>query len=420
MQKTQNVGNAQDCIKSQNPKISQMSLKDVLLSKGAEYAPFDVMRVHRIYKHIAPLLGFETIFNKKCKVIHIMGTNGKGSTGRFLTMGLAQHKKRVLHFSSPHIFNFNERFFVCREDYCGDIDENELELAHKILWGIESVREASYFEYATFLALLLARDCEYLVLEAGVGDEYDSTSVISADISVFTLIGLDHKDMLGESLGEIALTKLKAMSGRVILARQNHKEVENLALNLATQKGLECELWQDIHADKRLRDEAQDFTEYCQRYTLPSFLRENLHNAMRVMWHYGMNFDFNSLPILCLRGRCERFKSNIVLDVGHNLDGAKVLCEYLSGKQVILVYNSYADKDIEAILRELLPIIKKVLILYAERTRICPREKLVHILQTLGVEYEDFELRKINDEEQYLVFGSFSVVELFLQQYKGM
>ena len=394
-------------------------LDEVLLSKGAEYAPFDVMRVHRIYKGIAPICGFENVFGKQCKVIHIMGTNGKGSTGRFITMGLAQHKKKALHFSTPHIFGFNERFYIAKEDYQGDIEQKELEAAHQELWSIPLAREASYFEYATFLALLLAREYEYLVFEAGVGGEYDSTSVIQANVSVFTLIGLDHQEMLGSSIKEIALTKLKAMSGQVILARQNDKEVEHLAQEIAQQKGLKCELWQDIHTAERLRDEVEDFTKYCKKNALAAFLCENLYTAMRVLQYFGMYFDFTSLNPLSLRGRCERLSAHIVLDVGHNLDGARVLREYFGAKQVILVYNSYADKDIEAILRELLPIIKKVLILYPNNPRICPKEKLTNILQMLAIEYEDFDMAQMREDEEYLVFGSFSVIEAFLQQYRG-
>ncbi len=102
------------------------------------------------------------------------------------------------------------------------------------------MREASYFEYATFLALVLGMEYEYLVLEAGVGGEFDSTSVVLANVSVFTLIGLDHQEMLGENIEQIAKTKLKAMSGYTILARQNYRQVERIALEIALQKGVEC------------------------------------------------------------------------------------------------------------------------------------------------------------------------------------
>ena len=389
-----------------------LSLSEVLVSKGAEYAPFDTSRAKRIYNAIAPIFGFEKV---KCKVIHIIGTNGKGSTGRFITMGLEQYKKSVLHFSSPHLFNFNERFFVSEKDFRGEISQSKLESIHQKLWAIESVREASYFEYATFLALVLGMEYEYLVLEAGVGGEFDSTSVVLANVSVFTLIGLDHQEMLGENIEQIAKTKLKAMSGYTILARQNYRQVENLALEIASQKALQCALWEGM--DKILGEQEKAFYEYVKRYNLPVFLQENLSNAMRVLAFFGMKFDFPTLAKLSLRGRCEILAKNIVLDVGHNIDGARALRAFLGDKKVNLVYNSYIEKDIRAILCELLPNIKKVLILSVQNLRICPRWRLIEILESLQISFMDFDIAMMKESETYLVFGSFSVAQEFLQQY---
>ncbi|MCX2716389.1 Mur ligase family protein [Helicobacter sp. MIT 21-1697] len=395
-----------------------LNLSQVLQSKGAEYAPFDPMRAHRIYAGIASKCGFKEHFDTKCKVIHIIGTNGKGSTGRFITMGLEQQGKSVLHFSSPHIFRFNERYYLSNASHKGEVDDAVLEAAHQLLWCMECTHEASYFEYATFLALILAKECEYLVLESGVGGEFDSTHILRADVSVFTLIGLDHQEMLGESVREIALTKLRAMDTRAIIARQNEREVENLAQEIAKQKGIACDLWQELDTDEAFKEQRDAFRDYVRTYHLPRFLCDNLHNAMRTLAVFGMKFDFKNLGELTLRGRCEVLAPHIVLDVGHNLDGARVLKEQFIEKQVNLVYNSYVEKDIEAILRELLPIIKKVLIISVENYRICPRERLIDILTKLGIVYEDFNIHILSQNESYLVFGSFSVVQKFLQEYK--
>lgn len=392
-----------------------MSLNEVLLSKGAEYAPFDTSRAKRIYDSIVPIFGFDKCFGTRCKVIHIIGTNGKGSTGRFITMGLSQQGKRVLHFSSPHLFEFNERFFVSNGEFQGDIPRDRLESIHQKLWAIESVREASYFEYATFLALVLGMEYEYLVLEAGVGGEFDSTSVIKANVSVFTLIGLDHQEMLGEHIEQIATTKLRAMSEYAILARQNHKEVEQITREIALQKGAKCVLWEGL--EEILGGQKEAFYQYAKRYKLPLFLQENLSTAMRVMAFFGMEFDFLRLGRLSLRGRCEILAKNIVLDVGHNIDGARALRAFLGKKKLNLVYNSYIEKDIEAILRELLPNIKKVLILSVENSRICPKERLIKTLEALQVAFMDFDMAMMSESEEYLVFGSFSVAQEFLRQY---
>lgn len=399
------------------------SLQNVLDSKGAEYAPFDKGRMARIYANIDRHFGFKAHFAKHCKVIHILGTNGKGSSGRFITMGLRQYGKNVLHFSSPHILNFNERFFLSFGAYCGDVSSERLESSHRALWSIADIREASYFEYATFLAMHLALECEYFVCEAGVGGEYDSTSSIAAHISLYTLIGLDHVDMLGEHISQIALTKLKAMQGACIIARQNEKIVESMALDMAKQKHLACELWQDIALDSRFSNQISAFQSYVATYQLPNFLADNLHNAMRVLWTLGMKFDFNTLGALKLHGRCEQIAHNIVLDVGHNIDGARAVRAYFDTKgikDVILVYNSYANKEVCHILRELLPIIKEVLVLSLTHIRIYPKRALLGVLDDLGIRYSEFDISRLKRDETYLVFGSFSVAEAFLRAYRGI
>lgn len=394
------------------------TLSEVLIAKGEEYAPFDVARAGRIYEAIAPIFDFKECFETQCTIIHILGTNGKGSTGRFITMGLEQQGKSVLHFSSPHIFDFTERYYISQADFKGEIPYARLEAAHRALWACEAVREASYFEYATFLALVLGREYEYLVLESGVGGEFDSTSVVMAHLSVFTLIGLDHQEMLGNSLEEIALTKLRAMGQYAILAKQSYAEVERIAMEVANTKGAMCALWECMDNSVCFQQEREAFKHYVHRHQLPAFLCENLYTALRALAFFGMKFDFATLGRLSLRGRCELLRDNIVLDVGHNIDGARALRAFFGKKKVNLVYNAYVQKDIEAILCELLPIIKKVLIISVENPRVCPKQRICEALEALEITFMDFDMASMSEDEMYLVFGSFSVVQEFLRQYK--
>lgn len=384
-------------------KKNPPTLQEWLISKGEEYAPFDPLRAKRIYDSLKFHL------NLKSHIIHLIGTNGKGSTGRFVAMGLEQNKKSVLHFSSPHLFNFTERF------YCDgrEIDALRLEQAHKDLWQFDVVHQASYFEYATFLALILAREYEYLVLEAGLGGEFDSTSVVESDVSVFTLIGKDHQEILGDSIEQIAQTKLRAMGQNVILARQYDDKVYQIAHNVAQEKKA---LLHEVLESQYYTDSA--FQEYVQKYDLPNFLQDNLCNAIEVLRFFGMKFDFGNLGRLSLRGRFDMITPRIIVDVGHNVDGARAIRAKFREKSVILVYNSYKEKNIEAILRELLPIIKKVLIISVKNFRICPKYEIIKILEKYKIDYGEFCIEKMKDDENYLVFGSFSVVQEFLKKYQ--
>lgn len=205
------------------------ALEDFLYSKVAEYAPFDPSRFPILYRRFSSHFKFL----KHTRTIHVVGTNGKGSTGRFLALMLKSAGFSVAHFTSPHIHSFCERFW--RDgSYCS---KSELELAHQSILGTGKFDEASYFEYATLLALWLFRDCDFLVLEAGLGGEYDSTTSITRELSLFTPISFDHEELLGTSIEEIAGTKLRSMARRAILGVQEFACVNEIAREIARERG---------------------------------------------------------------------------------------------------------------------------------------------------------------------------------------
>lgn len=359
-----------------------MNLKQYLDKKGQEYAPFDPLRALRIFK----LFAYDFLQTFKPKVIHIVGTNGKGSTGRYIALRLAKNFK-IMHFTSPHLFQVNERFYFNE----GIAPLEMLEKAHTLLSSKAYMHEASFFEYLTFLGFYLARDLDFLILEAGLGGEFDSTNVLQDKISVFTQIGLDHTERLGESVEEIAKTKLKSMGKIAFLGIQKYSQVYEIAKKIAQEK----------------KSTLYPLTS-CPKRPLPDFLNQNFTLAQEVLSFLG--YVWEEIPSLDLEGRMQRVGDNIWFDVGHNIDGAMALAQEFKGEKIILVYNSYAQKDIDSILRCFGPIIKKVEIIDVCHPRVIPREKLVQILRELRMEFCDFDGFK--QGEKYLVFGSFSVVKV--------
>lgn len=376
--------------------MKKSSLEEFLQSKGAEYAPFDPSRAKRIYALLSPHLSH---FSKN---IHIVGTNGKGSTGRFITLGLIQAGYKVLHFTSPHLFEFNERFY--KNGHI--IDDESLKKAHQFLQGFDFIYECSYFEYATFLACVLAKDVDFFVIEAGLGGEYDSTSCIERDISVFTSITLDHQEILGNIIEEIATTKLNSMTHTLFLAHQRFPIVNELAHQIAQKK--QAKLY-EVNPTKQAKI-------YAQKHSLPDFLRDNFDNAINVLNFLNITPQIETFPPLDLVGRCQRFAHNITLDVGHNEDAARQLVKVFSHKKVILVYNTYSQKDVQSILKTLRNIVKKILIIEVKNDRIIQISKLKGIIEDLGIEVEVFTPSLLNENEEYLVFGSFSVIKQFLEE----
>lgn len=365
--------------------------------KGQEYREFDRGRMGNILDRLLKCLDFSI----NSKVIQVLGTNGKGSTGRFLTQLLMQSGFRVLHFTSPHIFSFNERFYKCGKI----IDESELLEAHEILQKHDFINKASYFEYATLLALILSKDVDYLILEAGVGGEWDSTSSIRRDMCLYSVIDIDHCEMLGNSIKEIATTKLNAMINPSIIGIQKHKEVLEIAESIAESRGISLYFLENIN---------DEIYCYLAKYNLASFLASNLALALKAMEVLNLSYNLNSLGTLELEGRFQRVAKNIIIDVGHNQNAALAIKQNLKSKKVILVYNSYFQKNIKEILSILKEnIIRVEIIEIANNERIIKKEVLEEILKSLDIKYCDF--KGISRDYEYLVFGSFSVVEKFMR-----
>ncbi|MCQ2867088.1 bifunctional folylpolyglutamate synthase/dihydrofolate synthase [Helicobacter pylori] len=378
-------------------------LSAFLETKPKEYHKFDPSRFIQIYKDFK-----NAFFEIQAKVIHVVGTNGKGSTGRFLTLLLADQNFKVLHFTSPHVFEFRERFFLNGSV----VEESVLENAHQQLQSHAFSSTCSYFEYATLLAVMLAKDCDYLVLEAGLGGEFDSTNALEKTLSVFTPIDYDHKEFLGDSLESIATTKLKAMGSLSIIAPQ-----QELVLNIA-QKIAKDKHAQLIVVQNEISKEVKDYIEH---YHLAHFLAMNLEVALKAfeaLLPYNKQEVLKNLKPLNLIGRCELLSPNILIDVGHNPHSAKALKEEIKrvfNAPIILIYNCYQDKDAFLVLEILKPVVKKVLILELYNERIIQLKKLEGILETLGLEHALFE--ELKENENYLVYGSFLVANAFYKRY---
>ena len=142
----------------------------------------------------------------------------------------------VGHFSSPHILKFNERIWLNGSDSSDEV----LDVAHQKLFtilGSEMSESLSYFEYTTLLAFVVFEKCDLMVLEAGLGGEFDATNVCDKALSVITPIGIDHQAFLGESIEEIAGTKIRSIQNQVLLAPQVYDEVREVARNIADEKG---------------------------------------------------------------------------------------------------------------------------------------------------------------------------------------
>lgn len=337
-------------------------------------------------------------------VIHIVGTNGKGSTGRFLAHYLYKKKYKVLHYSSPHIMKFNERIWINGSD----VSDDNLELAHHFLqelYPIELLKKLTYFEYTTLLAFYLSKDFDYLVLEAGLGGEFDATNVVENNLSLITTIGIDHQSFLGNTIKEIASTKMRSVDNKMLVGYQVFDEVIKTAYEVKEQ------ILKERNKNIEII-EVKDFDKYELSDKFASYLKRNLHLVIACLEELNIDIDVNLFDDVPLFGRCQKILPNVTIDVGHNPLAAEVIVKEFENKKVTLIYNSYKDKDYEEVLKILKPIIEKIIIINLDDKRIVDKNNLLKIIKQLNIINED--TIKIEEDKEYLVFGSFLVVEKFL------
>ncbi len=381
---------------------SSPSFEAFISNKPLYYKEIDHERVHKAYailkSHIEQPL-----------TIHVVGTNGKGSTGRIMATLLHEAGRKVGHFSSPHIMKFNERIWLEGEDS----SDEALEKAHAKLYAIlgqEMSDALSYFEYTTLLAFVAMEELDVMVLEAGLGGEFDATNVCSKALSVITPIGLDHQDFLGDTIESIARTKLNSIDKKALIGLQVYDEVYKVADEVAKEKGTTIYTVEPEPFDALLSiTEALGWADY---------LYENAKLATKALDILALPYNLASLKEVKIFGRFYSLLPNVTIDVGHNLLGAKALSKALKKKyqdeKVILVYNTLDDKDYESILLEFKESIKSVELIHISTQRAVKEEHLKEVLDKLDITYKSFT--GIVNNENYLVFGSFYVVEAFLKK----
>lgn len=378
-------------------------MQTFLENKPLYYDKIDYTRMPKVYGGIKK-------FIKIPKIIHLVGTNGKGTTGRFLASALYSLGFCVGHYTSPHILEFNERIWLDGKN----VSDGVLNDVHVNLLSLLTAQEAaslSYFEYTTLLAIFLYQECDYVVLEAGLGGEHDATAVFENILTLVTPIDFDHEAFLGSDIESIATTKLNAVRTRAILAKQPCEEVITVAKRIAEQKDVLIEEYDSLLNEQ----DSIKIAKIAQNNNLPYYLKENLMLSITALKILGIDYDVENFENAKLFGRLSQVGKNILVDVGHNTLAAKSIYETLKGNKYILIYNSYKDKNYSEILYILQPIILHVEIIDVNDERIQERDTLVQALENLHIKHKKFEAVEVH--KNYLVFGSFSVVEAFLKEY---
>ena len=348
--------------------------------------------------------------HRQYKTIHIAGTNGKGSVSNMLASVLAAQGLKVGLYTSPHILDFRERIRVISGDEPFRLISKEEVWSFVMQWQETFDHlDMSFFEITTSMALtwFARQEVDVVVLETGLGGRLDSTNIVNPVLSVITNIGLDHCDMLGETLPEIAFEKAGIIKPSVpVVIGESHPETDAvferkvLYTNLPEPSfmGSRTAIMSLLtFADKVEPELWAQHEEILQKMDLQGeYQRKNLRTVLAALDVLGAKGNFVREALIRtaertgFRGRWEKLSDNpyVICDIGHNEHGLKYNFAHLERMKsegrctdLIMVYGSVADKDVDSVIY-LMPKDAIYVFTQAQGKRALPAENIRDRYQT--------------------------------------
>ena len=372
---------------------------------------------------------------KKLKFIHVVGTNGKGSSCAMLSLILSRSGYRVGTFVSPYIVHFNERIQIngapiSDADLCDVVEfvKPHADAMEDSPTEFELITAVG-FEYFT------RKGCDIVVLEAGMGGAMDSTNVIETPlVSLFTAIGMDHKDQLGATVEEIARTKAGILKKGT---RAVFNGDEAAALPVLEDECQKLEIPLTVPNRNAVRIAESDLTGSTFDYKDYEALRVGLsgihqvQNAIAVIevvealraqgWAVSEEALRYGLENVRWPARFEvlRRKPFVIFDGAHNLNGVRRLREnverYFPGKKLVMLMGVMGDKDYNPMLDLMMPLCKRLYTVTPNNPRALPAATLAELGAARGVPAEAIALTqegvqgvlgKMEEDEVLLMMGS--------------
>jgi len=336
-------------------------------------------------------------------IIHVAGTNGKGSVSAFLCSILKEAGLRTGMFTSPHLVDFEERIQVDGKM----IPKEDVTRLGNLLLSEQYEVTPTMFDYCLGMAILYFKeqDCDAVILETGLGGRLDSTNAVGTPVvSVITKIGYDHVEILGNTLAEIAAEKAGIIKeGTCLVAESQEPEALEVILK-AAEKAKSCQVVRlpEI-TDRAYRRGVQEFSyhgyEKLQMKLLGVHQYENAAAAILAAEAF-----FEEKGIACSdemiragianagwQGRMEVLSENpyFLVDGAHNGNGVKALAESLGqmfpGEKFHFIMGVMADKDYETMIEELLPLALDFRTVTVEAKRALQAETLAECIRKKGV-----------------------------------
>ncbi len=322
--------------------------------------------------------------HQKFKTIHVAGTNGKGSSSHMLAAVLAQAGYKTGLYTSPHLVDFRERIRIngqqIPEQFVIDYVNSQKDLIEHI--------QPSFFEATVAMAFdyFAKEEVDIAIIEVGLGGRLDSTNIITPEVCLITNIGMDHMNLLGDSLEEIAEEKAGIIKANIpVIISETNEITADVFIDKAVQEQAPITFADQYITVKRIHKNPllqtleieKEGEVFCYDLDLTgSYQTKNIVGVLAVVDQlraYGFALSEEQLRealahvqmLTGLQGRWQTLSSDplIICDTGHNEDGIKEVIKNINEipyKNLHIVIGAMKDKDLD----HMLPYLPKDAIYY--------------------------------------------------------
>lgn len=337
-------------------------------------------------------------------IIHVAGTNGKGSVCRYLLSILAEEGYTVGMTTSPHLETILERFNINNKN----ITKKEfVSTITKVKDAVEKIRKngvhPTYFEICTAIAFQYFKDrkVDYAIIEVGLGGTYDATNVVTPLVSVITNISFDHQHILGKSIKKIAMEKAGIIKPNIPVVTGAETEALNIIASVAEKN--HCPIYkttdEDINILQRcIEGQTIEIKGELQSYTLDiqdiaTYQVKNLALAIKTIDVLQINGVYiaeesivNGVKSVMHPGRMNIIQKDpiVIIDGAHNPAGItelkNTIQHYFTDKKIILLFGALVDKNIKKMMKTIHQIPDTIIVTKSTNERAENPEKIKEII----------------------------------------
>jgi dihydrofolate synthase/folylpolyglutamate synthase len=402
------------------------SFVDYSLSRNLRYSAdkFDLGRMAALMERLSNP-------HRHYPVIHVAGTKGKGSTAAMAASALQSGGSKVGFYTSPHLQDYTERIQI---DQCQISRSDFVNLIEDLKPHVAAIESLTTFEITTAMAFLWfsQQKVDVAVIEVGLGGRLDATNVVEPLVSVITSLSMDHMNVLGDTLTQIAFEKAGIIKpGHPVVIAPQKEEAQHVLERVAKERGSRLvQVGHDFlfapishNLDRQSLDvwpvdEQYLVDEYIEtggrnhwqptRLTIPLLGYHQVENAatayaaLHVARQEGLPIAEAAIEQgfskVYWPGRFEFLSRSplLIVDSAHNRDSAlrlrQAIDDYIPGIPVILLFGASEDKDIEGMFAELLPRVRRVIATRSVHPRAADPNKLVELAHHYGIQAQTVNL----------------------------